>query len=149
MNIQLLKEHKDVYTAIGELGRHIQTNENTAGAAAKLVGLVEKTEYWYQLDGDLPRYSGDRELMEKFVSSFANGRPAVVVIASSEGTITDLTFARPAHLLFSFTLRRNFSGHFTVLIGFLNITDELDPNTFVRMAGRDSAFFGQGKMGVS
>ena len=40
MNIQLLKENKEVYAAIGELGRHIQTSETSAGTAAEIVGLV-------------------------------------------------------------------------------------------------------------
>ena len=148
MNIQLLKENKEVYAAIGELGRHIQTSETSAATASEIVGLVPKTEFWYQLDGDLPRYSGDRELMEKFVGWFASGRPAVVVVASSEGTIADLSFAQAAHRVFPFTLRKNFSGYFTVLVGFLNITDELDPNLFVRMAGQQEMFPGQGSRGA-
>ena len=82
MNIQLLKENKEVYAAIGELGRHIQTSETSAATASEIVGLVPKTEFWYQLDGDLPRYRGDRELMEKFVGWFASRRPSVVVVAS-------------------------------------------------------------------
>lgn len=149
MNIQLFKDKKEVYAAIGELGRHIQTSETSAAAAAEIVGLVPQTEFWYQLDGDLPKYSGDRELMEKFVGWFAAARPAVVVVASSEGTITDLGFAQAADKIFPFTLRKNFSGHFTVLVGFLNITDELDPNLFVRMAERQLGFSGQGNMGAS
>ncbi len=148
MNIQLFRDKKEVYAAIGELGRHIQTGETSVAAASEIVGLVPQTEFWYQLDGDLPKYSGDRELMEKFVGWFASGRPAVVVIASSEGTITDLSFAQAAHKLFSFTLRKNFSGHFTVLVGFFNITDELDPNLFVRMAERQEMFRDLGNRGT-
>ncbi len=148
MNIQLFKDKKEVYAAIGELGRHIQTSETSAAAASEIVGLIPQTEFWYQLDGDLPRYSGDRELMERFVGWFAAGRPAVVVVAASEGTITDLSFAQAAHRVLSFTLRKNFSGHFTVLVGFLNITDELDPNLFVRMTGIQETLPGQGSRGT-
>ena len=148
MNIQLLKENKDVYTAIGELGIHIMTNENTAAAAAKIVGMVDQTEYWYQLDGDLPRYSGDKELLERFVKEFVVRKPAVLVVASSEGTLTDLSFGEAAHRVFSFTLRRNFSGHFTVLVGFLQKTDALDPNLFVRMVERMPPASSHGAMGI-